>query len=46
MASQSIKESDGLQVVLMGGRHGRTSKYLVGLIAEMYGKWPMAACYF
>ena len=32
--------------LLLGGHHGRTSKVLVGHMAEMHGKWPMAACYF
>jgi hypothetical protein len=32
--------------VLLGGHQGWTSKYLVGLMAEMHGKWLMAAYYF
>ena len=44
MASQSIKERQ--QAVLLGGHHGQISKYLVGHMAEMYGKWPMAAYSF
>ena len=44
MASQSIKGEQ--LVVLLGGHHGRTSTFLVGHMAEVHGKWPMAACYF
>ena len=32
--------------VLLGNHHGQTSKLLVGHMAEMHGKWLMAACYF
>ena len=44
MASQSIKDKH--LVVILSGRHGRTSKYLVGPMAEMHGRWLMAICYF
>ena len=42
-----VKSIKGEQpAMLLGGHHGQTSKFLVGHMAEMHGKWPMAACYF
>ena len=34
------------QAVLLGGHYGQPNRYLVDHMAEMHGKWPMAACYF
>ena len=41
MASQFIKGEQ--PAVLLGSE---TSKFLVGHMAEMHGKWPMPTCYF
>ena len=34
------------KAVFLGSHYGRTSRYLVGHVAKMHGKWPTATCYF
>ena len=34
------------QTELLDDHFGHANRYLVGHMAEMHGKWPMAACYF
>ena len=42
MAIRSVIK--GEPALLLGVHHGRTSEVLVGHMAEMHGKWPMAVC--
>ena len=43
---QAHGEYEEQQAVLLGGHYGQPNRYLVGHVAEMRGKWPMAAYYF